>query len=371
MAVDGGEKCIYCKSEGSSHEHVAPSSLGGNCILGCVCTTCNTEMSLIDQALAEHSPVAFSKILHTPPAAFITHLGGHATLQAQGGREFGVRIGNQMTTEVRPQLFANGNHIQAVASDGDGLNDLIRFIDKQIEKGRLATTRVVITEEAKEPRFLMHRSDEAVVSCSSPKRAAQFLRRLEKKWTEIRTKLEASEEERRTHAQPEIVIKMAFWPNEEYRGVAKIAFETLALLRGAAFVLQGAFDPVREYIKGDVRLPDPKPGEVPVDTRFVERLGDEFKLKFSDQHGVLLVSSPPALLAVVILYGTHPYLIRLATLDGELRWMRGYEFSYTRAGHRELDEVAVCRQILELCPEVFGISRDEAREELKHFETSL
>lgn len=373
MTADVKERCIYCQTEGSSKEHVAPSSLGGNCTIPCLCPKCNRELSLVDQALAEHSPVAFSKILHTPSSAFTTYLGGHATLQTEGGRELGVRLSNQLNTEVRPQLFARGNHIQAAARDRDGLNELIAFIDDQIHTGELALTRIFLAEEAKDPQFLMHRNNEAVVSSATLERGREFLERLERKWPEIKSKLEASEEQQVIHERPEIVIKMAFWPNEEYRAVAKIAFETLALLRSPAFVLQPAFDPIREYIRGDVRLPDPRPENpesVPVDTRFVQRLGEEFKMKFSQKHGVLVVSSPPSLVAFVLLYGTHPYLVRLATLGTEPRWMRVYEFSYTRDGHTELDELAFAGQILKLSPEAFGISQADAHELLAQFESS-
>src|SRR5215472_2714635 len=107
MVADGEEKCIYCRKEGSSREHVAPSSLGGNCTLNCVCVKCNRDLSEVDQALAEHSPVALSKIQHTPASAFPTHLGGYASMQAEGGHQIGVRIRNQVATEVRPQLFAS------------------------------------------------------------------------------------------------------------------------------------------------------------------------------------------------------------------------------------------------------------------------
>lgn len=45
-----------------------------------------------------------------------------------------------------------------------------------------------------------------------------------------------------------------------------------------------------------------------------------------------------------------------------------YEFSYTRQGHAELDELAFARQILRLSPEAFGISLDGGRALLKDFE---
>ena len=362
MVVDGEGRCIYCKEQGFSKEHVAPSSLGGDCTLNCVCVKCNRDLSEVDQALAEHSPVAFSKILYTPASAFTTYLGGHASMQGEGGRQIGVRVGNQVATEVRPQFFADGNQIRVFASDRAGLNDLIQFIDKQVERGRLARTRVFVAEDIEEPRFLMHRSDDAVVSAPSKERAAQFLTRLEQQWPEIKMKIVTTPEQRQIHEQPNILINMSLWPNEEYRAVAKIAFETLALLCGADYVLQAAFDPVRDYIRGQVQLPVVAPGETAVDSRFVQRLSQEFRLKFTELHGVLLFCSPPNLVAFVLLYGTHPYLVRLGTLSGERQWLRAYEFSYTRDGHAELDEVAFAKQILALSPEGLGISSDQARE---------
>ena len=81
MTVQDDGLCIYCKQQGSSKEHVAPSSLGGNCTLNCVCVKCNGDLSEVDQALAEHSPVALSKIQHTPPSASPTQLGNYASMQ--------------------------------------------------------------------------------------------------------------------------------------------------------------------------------------------------------------------------------------------------------------------------------------------------
>jgi hypothetical protein len=77
---------------------------------------------------------------------------------------------------------------------------------------------------------------------------------------------------------------------------------------------------------------------------------------------VLLFCSPPNLVAFVLLYGTHPYLVRLGTLSGERQWLRAYEFSYTRDGHTELDELAFAKQILTLSPEGLGIPPHQARE---------
>jgi hypothetical protein len=96
----------------------------------------------VDQALAENSPVAFSRIRLTPQSAFVTNLGGYASFEDDTGRESAVRVMNQMVPEVRPQIFAKGNQVQVRAKDRESLNDLIAFIDSQISKGRLESTRI-------------------------------------------------------------------------------------------------------------------------------------------------------------------------------------------------------------------------------------
>ena len=184
MPDPGNSVCIYCKKEGSSREHVAPRSLGGNCTITCVCVPCNGKLSVVDQSLAENSPVAFSKIQHTPLTAFQTQLGGHASFQETGGLDVAVRIGNQAQTEVRPQLFLREGQIRAIASGRNGLADLITFIDKQINKKKLQATRIV-TAESSEPHFVMHRSDDAYASCSDPEAARKFLLLLEAQWSTI------------------------------------------------------------------------------------------------------------------------------------------------------------------------------------------
>jgi hypothetical protein len=216
----------------------------------------------VDQALAENSPVALSRILLTPKSAFTAYLGGYASFKDDIGRESAVRLTNQMSPEVRPQIFIKGNHVQVRAKDRESLNDLVAFIDSQISKDRLESTRVFISEEGREPRFLMHRDNAAVISSSTREEAEQFLQLLKSQWPEIKAKLQLSKEHPTAQTLPEIATTFKFRPNDEFRGVAKIAFETVALLRGSEFVRQEGFDPIREYIKGDVKLPIPPPGEI-------------------------------------------------------------------------------------------------------------
>jgi len=325
---------------------------------------CNGKLSIVDQALAENSPVAFSKIQHTPITAFQTQLGGHASFQETSGLDVGVRIGNRAQTEVRPQLFLREGQIRAIASGRDGLDQLIVFIDKQINKKKLQATRIV-SAEASEPHFLMHRSDDAYVSCSDPDAAYRFLVLLEAQWPMIKSNLQGTAEVRVEQVKPDINLKLKFRLNEEFRAVAKIAFEATALLLGAQYVLQPEVDPIRDYIKGDVRLPDPRPGEIAVDARFVRRLGPEFQMNFTEQHGVLLYCSPPEVVAFVLLYGENAYMVRLATLAHEIQWLRCYEFSYRRDGHGEIEEGEFASRLLERVPTLFKVGSEDVPDLLK------
>jgi hypothetical protein len=152
---------------------------------------------------------------------------------------------------------------------------------------------------------------------------------------------------------------MMMLPNDEYRGVAKIAFETTALLLGTNFVISDAFDPVREYILGDVRLPEidgDNPDHLAIDSRFVERAPAESSFEFTDQHGVILFHDPQhGLAALVVLYGIHHYRVRLAPPQDRSAWIRHYEFSYAKDGHRELSDLDFARRALERFPRLLKI----------------
>ena len=351
--------CIYCRKIGRSREHVAPASLGGNCTITCVCADCNQELSSADRGLAEHSAVALSKIANTPATAFETHLGGFASFESEEAGAIRVRLGNQMKPEVRPQFRLIGNQIRAVAGNRDSLNELIAFIDKRIGRGELLATRIEIVAEETTAHFCMHRSDDAVVSCASNEAGLKLLTLIQNQWLEIKAGF-VSAPERTSTTGPEINIKMKLKPNDEFRGVAKIAFETAVHLLGVATVLGPEFDPIRSYIMGNLQLPetDPASGDLAVDMRFVKPVGTEFKLQFTTHHGVLLLSSPPNLIAFVLLYGTHPYFVQLAAEWKDVPWLRVYEFSYTRDGHNEIDELEFARRVIKTSPELFGIPEE-------------
>jgi hypothetical protein len=315
----------------------------------------------VDQALAENSPVALSKVGLTPADAFTTRLGGDASLTDAAGLSLGVRIKNQMKPEVQPQIFLIGNQLQATAVDRDGISQLISYIDKQINQGTLSNIWVKIDATFTAPRFLMHRSNDCFVSAATAESAKRLLNVLQTQWTDVKKGLQSNEVAHTEHHRPSILMKMTFQPNDEFRGVAKIAFETTALLRGSQFVLRPSFDPIREYIKGDLRLPDIDPADsesLAIDQRFVQRMGKDFSLKFTDQHGVLLMAFPFGIFALVVLYGMHYYKVGLATVQDGDTWMRCYEFSYAKDTHGELNSLEFARRALERFPDQLSINKE-------------
>lgn len=361
--------CIYCKQIGESREHVAPSSLGGNCVIRCVCKRCNSALSSVDQALAENSPVALSKVSVTPTTAFATHLGSVASLRDSSGHDLGVRVGNHMAVEVCPQLFLQGEQIRFHCADRNRLAKFIEYIDKQIKTNRLASIFQRIAPENTDPRLMMHRSNDAVLDAASPEEAIRLISVLEKNWSAIKEKLTNAENmEEIRQPSPSVLIKMEMLPNEEYRGIAKLAFETTALLLGADSVLSESFDPIRAYIMGDVRLPlidENAPDQLAVDSRFVGRVTSGLPFPFTEHHGVVLVHEPTyGLAAMVILYGIHHYKVSLSPPLEKHGWLRHYEFMYTKDGHGELSDLEFARRALQLFPSALSIDSNKAIEML-------
>jgi hypothetical protein len=350
-----GQVCIFCRQVGSSEEHVVPKSLGGNCIIRCVCAPCNTGFSLIDSALAEHSPVAFSKIVETSPSVCDTKLGGRVSTWDKSGRRLQCRLHNEMRAEIVPQIFWTGDgDFRVHVGNREALNGFIEFIDDQFSSGNLARIYVESTDEASEPCLVMYRSDSLKVRCSDATRGKQFLDFITAHWSDIRRQLQTTSDAEGCEHTPSVLIELAAWPNEEFRAIAKIAFETMAMLCGCAFPLQACFDSVREYIKGDVQLSETAPNQVPVDTRFVRRLEEDFPLTFTDAHGVLLISEPPWLIAFVELYGYHRYRVNLSDSTGAPRWMKAYEFSFDKSGHREIGTLELAARFDKYAPTVLS-----------------
>jgi hypothetical protein len=216
---------------------------------------------------------------------------------------------------------------------------------------------------------MMHRSDDAILDAASAEEAVRLVSVIEKNWISIKKELNDSENiEELSQPNPSVLIKMKMLPNEEYRGIAKIAFEVAALMLGADVVLSDSFDPIRAYIMGDVRLPlinGSDPDQLAIDSRFVGRVSEGFPFPFTEHHGVILYHDPArGLAAMVILYGIHHYKVSLAPQQNQRSWMRHYEFRYTKDGHGELSDLEFARRALERFPSALNINPDRAAEML-------
>jgi hypothetical protein len=353
------EVCIYCKERGSSKEHVAPASLGGNCTITCVCVPCNRGLSTVDSAVGDRSAVALSKVGETPQSAFPTQIDIIATLYIDG-EPVAARMENQMKPRILPQMTLKESQMNVRVESREDFVRLIKHVEKRIQKGALATTRRRSDDAQTVPRYVLYRSDESIVLSKSEEDAEQILRVMEKDWENIRRQIENSPKNEETIEQPSVLLKMDMDVNGEFRGVAKMAFETLAVLEGPEFVLNERFDPLRAYILGDVRLPEASSEEgLLVDQRFVQRTGDRAP-KITEDHAVALVVNGGRLHAFVTLYGHHTYVVQLAN-QGEYPFqMRMYEFSTTRDGHREISVEELGEWMIEFHPEQFGLSREQA-----------
>jgi hypothetical protein len=274
-----------------------------------------------------------------------------------------------MAVEVCPQLFLDGDQLRFHCSDRKGLDKLMKYLDKQINAGSLASVHQRIDPESKPPRLMMHRSDEAVLDVESAGEAARLVAVIEKNWAPIKEQLIKGENiEELREPNPSVLINMKMLPNEEYRGIAKIAFEVTALMLGAEVVLGDSFDPIRAYIMGDVRLPlldGSDPNQLAIDSRFVARVSEGFPFPFTQHHGVILAHDPThGLAAMVILYGIHHYKVSLAPKQDQRSWMRHYEFMYRKDGHGELSDLEFARRALERFPSTLNIDPGMAAEML-------
>jgi hypothetical protein len=356
--------CIYCKKPGSSKEHVAPASLGGNCTITCVCVPCNRGLSTVDSAVGDRSPVALSKVGETPASAFSTQIDIIATVFIDG-EPVAARVENEMKTRILPQVTLRDSKMGVRVESLEDLRRLVKHVEKLIDKRKLAGTRKRIDEVQEVPRFVLYRSDESIVLCKTDGDGEQILRVIETDWKNISKQIEDSPKKIETVKSPSVLMKMHMDVNGEFRGVAKMAFETLAILEGPNFVLNERFDPVRAYILGDVQLPEEVPEDgLRVDQRFVRRTGEDAP-KITEDHAVLFVANGKRLQAFVTLYGRHTYVIELAN-NGEYPFdVRMYEFSTSRDGHKEVSGEELGEWMIEFYPEQLGLKREEANEILE------
>lgn len=355
--------CIYCREvREPSREHVLPRSLGGDLVEPILCVDCNSRrLSPLDQALAERSLVALSRVGLTPGTAFDVKLGGdHFVKDDATGLVMDVAVTNEMRAVVMPQAHivpaGDETNICILTADADSLKRLDSYVAKQIASGRLAKMHVKNgpAEAGPHARLVMHRENDGYIRAQTHEDAERLIAVLQEHWRQAcdqHAARVASGEivpEAASVAHPSVQVTMSYRPDDVYRAVAKIAFNMLAVRVGTQFAMSPEFDELRHYVLGeDIRHPErATPEEVLVDTRFVSPLPlDTAPIVPTDEHAVTLSYVPPALYAWVTLYKTHNFIVKLGDIALSDNIFAVHEFSTVRRGNEALTVSDVLRRI--------------------------
>lgn len=347
--------CIYCRQvREPTREHVLPRSLGGDFVKPILCKDCNTRrLSPLDQALAERSLVALSRVGFTPRTAFDVRLSGeHFVRDDTSGLVLDVAITNQMRAVVMPQVHVTLDGEQArisiLTSEPDKLPRLNMFVAQQIDSHRLPKMHVKRGPDDAGPsaRLVMHREDDGYIRAQSDEDAHQLVTLLQEHWRAAYGKHAArvaaadAAPEWRSIPKPAVNLHLSYRPDDVNRAVAKIALNVVAARMSADFALAPEFDELRRYILGDdIRHLKPvEPNEVLVDPRFVSQLPpDTQPIVPTDEHAVTISYVLPSLYAWVTLYKTHNFIVRLGDIALAENLFAVHEFSTIRRGNEALD----------------------------------
>jgi len=304
--------CIYCKQlKDPSREHVLQRALGGSFVALVACEDCNKGLSDIDQALAQHSIVALSRISNTPKSAFKASLGGEIFGQdPQSGLTLDMTLGNVMQAEILPQVHVapsddeDRREVQVIAKDMQDHRRLDSFIRKAIDEGTILSTFV---KEGPEDagltiRFVLYRKDQAYVRVPPGAReeAPLILKMMDRGWDKVGFTDRLKETiDPQTIVQPQVTIRMSMCLDDIYRAVAKIAFNVMAVEFGTEFALRSEFDEIRAYILGDdIRHPEQLlDDQIAVDDRFVRQDTDNTPFVATEEHVVTLAPHGRSLFA--------------------------------------------------------------------------
>jgi hypothetical protein len=340
--------CIYCKEvRAGSKEHILQASLGGNLTTPLVCKICNTGFSKIDQSLAENSVLALTRVGLTQKGAMPVQLGGEHYWQDASGRWCDVKVVNEFQAVLLPQIHLAplGEQLQldVVGGDYQALHSFLELVDDKVADKTLLSVHIRVGPPDKCPsaRLVGHRSDAMYIRAISEDQGNIVRQTLFAKWEQFRV-LQKSTPPQPTeqHEMPSVQVTMSVCPDDNYRGVAKIAFNLLAATKGADFILREEFDPIRSYIRGlDLVHKAPLPeGEVAVDTRYVHPLAPGAEpLVPTRSHAVVITYTAPVLAALVTLYEKTSFLVRLAEIQLSEEVLIGHEFSIDRSANNALE----------------------------------
>ncbi len=351
MAAEELIHCVYCgEQRPSSREHVLQRALGGNFTTRVVCTDCNGGFSSIDQALAEDSLVALTRVGLTPREAFSARLGGdHFTPDTGTGIWMDSRVTNRMHTEVLPQIHLRGPHLSVTGSDHEGIARLVVMIDRRIASGTLSNTHFKIgpAERCSTARIVTHRKNDLYVRATSEEAAKQLLHVLSANWEAFKTQFEApAETSMRTATQVNLSVNVCL--DDNYRAVAKTVFNFMAVRLGAEFARRNEFAEIRDYIRGItiVHMSPLPEGDLVVDTRFVRQLAPgEQPIIPTGMHLVALAYSASRLYGSLTLYGRDTFVVELGQVELDRHVLEAHEFSIDRTANRSLNALEIAKRL--------------------------
>jgi hypothetical protein len=367
--------CIYCAltkpTDQRSKEHLLQRSLGGDLTAQFVCKDCNGGFSKIDQALSDRSTVTLSRVAYTPRTAHGVKAGGVTTYyDKEQDLQVEVELRNQLTPFVLPQLHMRANgQCQVIALDRDAAEQVMQFIARHVSAGTIGSVHrfhgLPNGAQTNTAALVVRKPGEGYVRLPAPGDENWFFPLLKTAWQQgLAASLANAKPVAKPGEFPEVRLNFKLAPNDVYRAIAKSAFNVLAFKRGPEFVLRPEFDPIRDYIKGALVLPENLPdGEIAVDRRFVTEIpDDQQQLSFvDDDHAVVFCYLKPELIAFVTLYGSHLFLVRGAALEYDEREdLFGHRFSIDRSGNEPLDLNTIAERILQKYPDRLGVTREEA-----------
>jgi hypothetical protein len=335
--------CIYCKEQRTpSREHVLARSLGGDATAPITCASCNGDvLSPLDQALAERSPIALSRIAATPEKAFDTQLGGeHFHYDSARDLHTEVKVANGLKPWPYPQIHFRGatRELMFIAADPDGASALVDFVDQQMSARTLREIFVKVgpVEKCTTSRLVMHRSKRAFVRILDERTVDNFFDALEQNWAVLREGIAGNQFRSESIPTPTIELMLQIRLDDVFRAVAKTAFNVLATEVGVTFALRSEFDPIRgRDLQHSAQLAS---DEIAVDSRFVKMLpwGAPAPVP-TEEHMVTISYNAPHLLAFVTLYKEHSFLVEVGRISLSEPLLACREFSAIRRGNTSLD----------------------------------
>jgi hypothetical protein len=290
-------------------------------------------------------------------------LGSRVTWTDTEGVVVEMAVINEYEGVVLPQLhIKRDGTVRYRAADAESSRRLVAYMDHQVGEQSLGAIRTLQDPSADAAALVLRGSDDAYIRLPSLADRDWFLQLLQAIWnTELRPKIKSATDQK--SAAPQLHVHFVYRPNDVYRAVAKTAFNTLTIARGTALVLRPEFDPLREYIRGDLQLPTTtSPDQIAIDERFVRAIPpDRQTFGFGPAHTIIFAYEPPRLLSFVTLYGNHQFLVQFPHIEyDEQEFMFGHEFTVDRTSNRALEKIDVFRLLLQARPNLLGANTKKA-----------